>query len=94
MNETARTLDLAAETGGSHVLELVAIGIVAVLAFAYLARGFMRKRRRTLDGGGCGECAGCGSSGGTCHVPDFTVPENTGPENTRTTNLTTKEKTP
>ncbi len=76
MNETtAPVLDLAAESAG-HPLELALIALIGVLAFAYLARGFWRKRQNSLSGKGCAGCAGCGSSGGTCDsVPDFKVPE-------------------
>lgn len=53
--------------GGSPA-GLVVILALAVLAFAYLARGVIRKRRRTLSGEGCGDCPGCGTQGGTCHI--------------------------
>jgi len=76
MNETVTTrpaLDLAAEAS-NQPLELALIGLIGALALAYLVRGFLRKRRRTLSGEGCGDCAGCASAGSTCKVvPPSTV---------------------
>lgn len=66
MNETIAE-QVVSGSGGSYVGLLVILAL-GVLAFAYLARGVIRKRRRTLSGEGCGDCAGCGTKGSACHV--------------------------
>lgn len=53
---------------GNSPAGILIILALAALAFAYLARGVIRKRRRTLSGDGCGDCAGCGTRGGACHI--------------------------
>lgn len=61
MNDTP-LIDLGAEAGIAPV-ELLIVGVLVLIALAYLGRGFWRKRRRVVSGQGCGSCAGCASSG-------------------------------
>lgn len=67
MTETAPILDLGAEAarGGWQIALVIALGLAAL---AWLARRTLLKRQRTITGEGCGDCAGCGTSGGACHV--------------------------
>lgn len=66
MNE-AIAEQVVSGSGGSPV-GIVVVLVLGGLAFAYLARGVIRKRSRTLSGEGCGDCAGCGTTGAACHV--------------------------
>lgn len=71
MNTTA--IDLAAETS-TNWLELGLLIVIGLLAFTYLARGFMHKRHRIKTGQGCGNCTGCNTASACQHKRPFTLP--------------------
>jgi len=67
MSETQPVLDLGAEAAGSPWQTALVIGL-GLAALGWLTWRTLRKRRRTLAGEGCGDCAGCGTQGGACQV--------------------------
>lgn len=70
MNPTGHIPDLGAEAAGSPVQTGLVIAL-ALAALGWLVWRTRRKRRRTLSGDGCSDCAGCGTQGGSCQIaPD------------------------
>lgn len=63
MTDTTRpVIDMGAEAA-TGPLEYALIALLAGLALAYLARGFLRRRTKAASGEGCSGCTGCSGTG-------------------------------
>ncbi|WP_068112886.1 FeoB-associated Cys-rich membrane protein [Tropicimonas marinistellae] len=70
-DSTQPMIDMGAEAA-TGPLEFAIVAIIAGFAFAYLLRGFLRRRSKAGSGEGCTGCPGCSSTGSCPPTTQFT----------------------